>query len=128
MQYSFLEVPQYISGWTTACLWGPDLGPVITGFAIQAKVWQWGLWEILWLSAPVFVLFFFFCPETSSDNILQRRARRLRKLTGRSNIRTGGEIAQRDMSVKDIATDALIKPAEIMSVLPCESACRFSIC
>ncbi|KAJ5809273.1 uncharacterized protein N7503_001491 [Penicillium pulvis] len=52
-------------------------GPVVTGFAVQAKGRRWGLWEIVWLTGPLSLLLFCALPETSSDNILQRRAQRI---------------------------------------------------
>ncbi|TKA78244.1 hypothetical protein B0A55_04789 [Friedmanniomyces simplex] len=111
--YSFLELPIYLSGWTVASFWGPALGPVVTGFAVQAKGWRWGLWEIVWLSAPILVVFLFFYPETSTDNILRRRAQRLRKRTGHKNIKSKSEVAQTSMTVSEVVRDALIKPMEI---------------
>lgn len=89
------------------------MGPLITGFAVQAKGWRWGLWEIVWLTAPILVVFFFLYPETSSENILRRRAQRLRKLTGHNNIKSQSEIDQANMNPREIAYDALIKPIEI---------------
>ncbi|KAK3114783.1 hypothetical protein LTR53_006560 [Teratosphaeriaceae sp. CCFEE 6253] len=111
--YNFIELPIYLSGWTVASFWGPALGPIVTGFAVQSKGWRWGLWEIVWLSAPILVFFLLTYPETSADNILRRRAARLRKRTGHSNIKTKVEIAQAQMSAGAIARDALIKPLEI---------------
>ena len=52
-------------------------------------------------------------PETSADNILLRRARRLRQLTGRSDLKSASEIKQAQMSPRKIAFNALIKPWEI---------------
>ncbi|KAK5109708.1 hypothetical protein LTR85_002286 [Meristemomyces frigidus] len=112
--YSLLELPIYLSGWTVACFWGPALGPVMTGFAVQAKGWRWGLWEIVWLSAPILVVFLLFYPETSSDNILRRRAQRLRKLTGNPNIKSKSEIDQASLKLSEVFVDAMIKPTEIM--------------
>lgn len=112
-QYSLLELPIYLSSWTAACFWGPAIGPLVTGFAVQAKGWRWGLWEIVWLTGPILVVFLFAYPETSADNILRRRAQRLRKLTGVSNIKSSSEIAQQNLNVSEIAWDALIKPIEI---------------
>lgn len=114
MQYSLLELPIYLSGWTVACFWGPALGPVITAFAVQAMGWRWGLWIIVWLSAPVLVLFLLFYPETSADNILRRRAQRLRKRTGRTNIKSKSEIDQAHIKLSAVFWDAMIKPTEIM--------------
>jgi DHA1 family multidrug resistance protein-like MFS transporter len=72
------------------------------------------LWEIVWLTAPILVVFIFAYPETSADNILRRRAQRLRKLTGRTNIKSKSEIEQEKLTATEIALDALIKPVEIM--------------
>ncbi|KAK5689962.1 hypothetical protein LTR17_026088 [Elasticomyces elasticus] len=111
--YNFLELPVYLSGWTVASFWGPALGPVVTGFAVQIKGWRWGMWEIVWLSAPILVVFLLFYPETSTDNILRRRAQRLRKRTGHMNIKSKSEVEQAHMTAGEVARDALIKPMEI---------------
>jgi DHA1 family multidrug resistance protein-like MFS transporter len=113
-QYSLLELPIYLSSWVAACFWGPAIGPVVAGYAVQAKGWRWGLWEIVWLSTPILVVIRFLYPETSADNILRRRAQRLRKLTGRSNIKSKSEIEQEQLKTSEIFWDALIKPTEIM--------------
>lgn len=112
--YSLLELPVYLSSWTAACFWGPAIGPIIAAFAVQAKGWRWGLWEIVWLTGPILVVFLFAYPETSSDNILRRRAQRLRKLTGAMNIKSKSEIDQEKLTVSEVFWDAIIKPVEIM--------------
>lgn len=111
--YGFLELPIYLSSWTAAAFWGPALGPVISGFAVQAKGWRWGLWEILWLTGPIMVLFIICFPETSSENILRRRAHRLRKITGRTDLKAQTEIDQANLKFSEVFWDALIKPIEI---------------
>jgi DHA1 family multidrug resistance protein-like MFS transporter len=55
----------------------------------------------------------FALPETSASTILLRRAKRLRKITGDQNIKSQSEIDQKNLSVKNIAFNALIKPWEI---------------
>jgi DHA1 family multidrug resistance protein-like MFS transporter len=60
------------------------------------------------------VVFLFAYPETSADNILRRRAQRLRKLTGRSNIKSKSEIDQEHLKASEVFIDAIIKPIEIM--------------
>jgi DHA1 family multidrug resistance protein-like MFS transporter len=70
-------------------------------------------WEMLWLSGPVCIAMLLTLPETSADNILLRRARRLRKLTGRNNILSQSEVDQTHMTAKQITLNALIKPWEI---------------
>ncbi len=76
--------------------------------------WRWSLWELLWLSAPILVLYLISYPETSASTILRRRAQRLRKLTGRSDLRSQREIDQAHMKISAIFFDAMIKPLEIM--------------
>jgi len=70
-------------------------------------------WEMLWVSVPVCVAMFMTLPETSADNILLKRARRLRKLTGRTDIFSQSEIDQKNMTAQEITLNALIKPWEI---------------
>jgi DHA1 family multidrug resistance protein-like MFS transporter len=57
-------------------------------------------------------------PETSSSNILLRRARRLRKVTGNGNLFAQSEIDQVGMNAGDIAYEALIKPWQINALDP----------
>lgn len=49
-------------------------------------------------------------PETSSLNILTRRARRLRKVTGNNNLKSEGEIVGEQMKPMDIVNMSLIMP------------------
>ncbi|KAK9319845.1 major facilitator superfamily domain-containing protein [Lipomyces orientalis] len=92
---------------------GPALGPLLAGFAVPAEDWRWSLWEILWMSGPVFVLFFICLPETSTPNILLKRAQRLRRLTGNGNLKSQSEIDQANMKASTVAIEALVKPWEI---------------
>lgn len=96
--------------WGLAAICGPVLGPLIGGFAAQHKNWQWPIWELMWLSGFCLILVIIFLPETSSANILFRRARRIRKLTGRTDLKTEGEIKAETMTGKDIVMMVLIKP------------------
>ncbi len=66
------------------------------------------------MSAPILVLYLIAFPETSAETILRRRAQRLRKLTGRTDLRSQSEIKQAQMTVSSIFVDAVIKPVEIM--------------
>src|ERR1700742_665080 len=66
------------------------------------------------MASPVLLVLLLLFPETSSSNILLRRARRLRKLTGDERLQSQSEIDQRNMSGSKILTSALIRPMEIM--------------
>jgi MFS transporter, DHA1 family, multidrug resistance protein len=111
--YSLLKLPYYLTGWAAFATGGPALGPLISGFSIPAKNWHWSLWEILWLSGPVFVSLMFFLPETSSANILLRRANRLRKITGHENLKSQSEIDQFKLTVNEVIVSNLWRPFQI---------------
>ncbi|EEU34351.1 uncharacterized protein NECHADRAFT_49951 [Fusarium vanettenii 77-13-4] len=111
--YSLMALPYAMMAWVSAAYCGPALGPLLSGFAVPAKSWRWSLYESIWASAPIFILMFLLLPETSGANILLRRAKRLRKLTGNDRFMSQSEIDQRNMKVSSIALDALIKPMEI---------------
>lgn len=86
------------------------LGPLIGGFAAQAKGWRWTIWELMWISGIALVMLFFFLPEVTSRNILYRRAHRLRKLTGNNKLMSEGEIAYKHVTVKKVAYLTIIRP------------------
>lgn len=63
----------------------------------------------MWLSGFCLVLLFFTLPETSPANILYRRTRRLRKLTGRPNLRCESELVNEQNN--HIVHDVLVSTA-----------------
>jgi DHA1 family multidrug resistance protein-like MFS transporter len=111
--YSLLYVPFPLSWWVFSAWGGPALGPLMAGFAVSANNWRWSLWEIVWMAAPMLVILLVVTPETSTPNILLRRAKRLRKFTGDERLQAQSEIDQRHLTVSGILVDALIKPIEI---------------
>jgi len=104
--------------WGLAAICGPVLGPLVGGFAAQANGWQWPIWELLWLSGAALIAMVLFLPETSSANILYRRTRRLRKLTGRMELKSEGELVSEQMSVKDIVLMTLVRPFQLTFTEP----------
>ncbi|KFY84390.1 hypothetical protein V500_09353 [Pseudogymnoascus sp. VKM F-4518 (FW-2643)] len=110
---SMLYLPYALIAWVSAAYCGPALGPLLSGFAVGAENWRWSLLEILWAACPVLLLMFSVLPETSTPNILLRRAERLRKLTGESRLMAQSEIDQAKLSTREVVVDALIKPMEI---------------
>jgi len=111
--YSLLYLPYALVAWVSAAYCGPALGPLLSGFAVTAKGWRWSLWEILWAAGPAFLVMFMLLPETSTPNILLRRAQRLRKLTGNNRLQAQSEIDQKNLKPTAILVDAIIKPMEI---------------
>jgi MFS transporter, DHA1 family, multidrug resistance protein len=111
--YSLLYLPYSVAAWVSFAFAAPALGPMLSGFAVYAENWRWSQWEILWMSGPVFLLFFFFLPETQPSTILIRRAARLRKASGNDKIRSQTEIDRQGITLGAIIVDAIWKPIEI---------------
>lgn len=70
------------------------------------------------MSGPVFIFMFISMPETSAANILLRRARRLRKLTGRDDLKSQSEIDQGNTTLGKVIADQMIKPTQIFLLDP----------
>ncbi|KAK4624702.1 Caffeine resistance protein 5 [Fulvia fulva] len=104
------KVSYAIGIWGNFAICGPVLGPLAAGFAVQAKGWKWSIWELIWLNAFTAVLLVFTLVETSSDNILFRRATKIRKMTGDKEFKTAAEIEAERMPVKEIVISSLYRP------------------
>ncbi|KAL9099855.1 MAG: hypothetical protein Q9163_004703 [Psora crenata] len=89
--------------WGIAAVCGPVLGPLVGGFAAQAKGWSWTIWELMWLCSFSLIMFIFFLPETSASNILYRRTKRLRKLTGIRSLTCQPEVMSEQMTGKEVS-------------------------
>jgi DHA1 family multidrug resistance protein-like MFS transporter len=99
-----------IGAWGIAAILGPALGPLVGGFAAEAKGWTWAIWELMWLSGFCLIVLFFFLPETSSSNILYCRTIRLRALTGKKNLRGESKLEAEAMGAEDIFLMVYICP------------------
>lgn len=99
--YPPAEVPYWIGIFGASGVLGPVLGPLVGGFAAQAKGWRWTIWELAWLCTAVLGVLFMLMPETNSSNILYRRASRIRRATGDSRFRTQAEIDSAHVNMRD---------------------------
>ncbi|KAF8583523.1 MFS general substrate transporter [Ramaria rubella] len=70
--------------YTTSPFLGPAVGPAFAGF-VHAN-WRWTYYVILMWSFCEVLALVLFVPETYTPTILQRKARRLRKVTGDDEI------------------------------------------
>jgi DHA1 family multidrug resistance protein-like MFS transporter len=116
--FSLIKLPYGLTVWAAFATLGPALGPVISGFSVPVKGWRWSMWEIVWLSAPIFVLLFFFLPETSSDAILLKRAQRLRNKCGNDKLMSQSEINQKRLTFSNVLAEAFFRPFQITILDP----------
>jgi DHA1 family multidrug resistance protein-like MFS transporter len=96
--------------WGLFAVAGPTMGPLVGGFAVQARDWTWSIWELIWLATFTFVLLLFTLPETSPQNILFRRAYRLRKFTGNHAFKTEADVIAASQSVRKMMLESLSRP------------------
>lgn len=68
------------------------------------------LWTLMWIGAFCFLFLFFTMPETSASNILFRRAKRLRRITGNTKLASKPEILAAEMTGREIVNMCLIHP------------------
>ncbi|CAD6891131.1 unnamed protein product [Tilletia controversa] len=105
--------------WGLSAVCGPTFGPLIGGFAFDGfQTYRWTLWPLLWLSGGVLIFLIFAMPETSASNILTRRARRLRRVTGNDKLRSTGELQSEHMTGAEVAKMTLVRPFAIMVLDP----------
>lgn len=112
------KVTYAIGIWGNFAIMGPVIGPLVSGFAVQAKGWKWSIWELIWLNGFCAVLFILCLPETSADNILFRRAARLRKQTGQESYRCTAELEAEKLRKKDIIIMSLCRPFQLLFTEP----------
>ncbi|RAH84649.1 caffeine resistance protein 5 [Aspergillus japonicus CBS 114.51] len=103
--------------WGAFAIAAPVLGPMVGGFASSAKGWTWTVWQLIWVSGFALVVLFFWLPETYGPNILYRRARRLRKLSGKP-FYCEAELEFQSISSTEILFEALVRPFQLCFLEP----------
>ncbi|KAH8198336.1 hypothetical protein TruAng_007491 [Truncatella angustata] len=94
-------VPYLLCLWSSAGIMGPVFGPIIGGYLAPSMGWRWTIWVFTFLCTLVLIVMFFLFPETSAANILYKRAKRLRKATGNSRLKSQTETESVHYSPKD---------------------------
>ncbi|KAJ6114686.1 hypothetical protein N7486_000464 [Penicillium sp. IBT 16267x] len=107
-----------IAVWGMFAVAAPVLGPMLGGFAAAAEGWTWTIWQLVWVSGFAFVLLFFGLPETFAPNILARRARRVRRITGNSQYMSESEFEVKELKPMDLLFEALVRPFQLCFLEP----------
>ncbi|KAK7444062.1 hypothetical protein VKT23_015459 [Stygiomarasmius scandens] len=97
-----------MSVYSLAPLVGPSTGPLVGGWIALKSKWQWVFWSVSIADAILQVAGFIFLRETYAPELLKRKARSLRKATGRMNIRSAFERPDRHWTV--VMGRGMVKP------------------
>ncbi|MCJ1452410.1 hypothetical protein MMC28_002753 [Mycoblastus sanguinarius] len=90
---------------------GPQLAPVISGF-VSVVSWRWTFWIGL-IFAGVSLVPLIFLPETYGPTILKRRAKKMRKETGNTQIFAPMELEKK--GAKQMVTVTLMRPLHMIA-------------
>ncbi|KAL2758000.1 hypothetical protein ACRALDRAFT_1040113 [Sodiomyces alcalophilus JCM 7366] len=93
---------------------GPAIGPICGGFIAQHLGWRWTYWILLIVSGSVTLAMTLFMQESYAPRLLQKKAQRLRKETGRDDLRT--ELDQ-NLSTTQILARSIIRPTQAPQLL-----------
>ena len=96
--------------WELSTWIGPTLGPLVGGFAVQVLGWRWTIWELVCVNGPMLLFVFCFLPETSASNILYRRAKKMRQITGNDSLRSEAELRPLNVTGGGILHETIVRP------------------
>lgn len=105
-------------------VFGPLLAPIISGFCSTSIGWRWTFWVGLIYAGFSFCIVVWLVPETYSPVLLARRAKKLRKDTGKQNVFAASELERRD--IMTVLTRVLTRPVRMLiSELIVTSTCMY---
>lgn len=110
------NVSKFVGLWAVGCLAAPVIAPLLGACMVVAKDWRYIFWLMLWICALTSLILAFFFPETSHQNILYRRAARIRKITGDSRYHTEQESIDRQVEPKAFLLDTFYRPFKIIAL------------
>ncbi|KAI1626139.1 major facilitator superfamily transporter [Exophiala viscosa] len=103
-----------IAAWSACAFTGPAVGPIVAGFIAQFAGWRWTLGFVTIFAGSMWVIGTLTIPETYSPVILQRRARKLAKMTGRAHISVYEKKAGHRLSASKKARQVLFRPWSLL--------------
>lgn len=104
--------------WAYGAIAGPFLGPLIGAALTQGHGFRYIFWFLLAVSGGLLVIMLLFLPETSEQELLIRKARKLRKSSGSDKFIAPGEIIMHTQTTRDILKDMFYKPIKLTIMEP----------
>lgn len=98
---------------------GPILGPLIGGFIAESIGWRWDFWIVLIVAVLITITIEIFNQETSHRIIIEKKVKRLKKETGRDDLRSCYESVQGSkLSQKRVLINGLVRPLKMLVLSP----------
>ncbi|KAF9788500.1 MFS general substrate transporter [Thelephora terrestris] len=99
----------------TSVFIGPSLATIAGGFMTQSGLsWRWPIWVAMIYSGVCLLLLYFLIPETYEPVLLQRKARKLRKVDPVGNKDVYAEHERGDWSLRGVIRRTVLRPIEMV--------------
>ncbi|KAF9765128.1 hypothetical protein IL306_002639 [Fusarium sp. DS 682] len=104
-----------MSSWALGPLFGPVVGPIAGGYLSAAKGWRWSFWVVAIVAGAITILAFVFMRETYAYSLLEKKAKKLRKETGNTKLRSA---LDKGTTTKEIFRVAITRPTKMLLFAP----------
>ncbi|KJR83119.1 MFS multidrug transporter [Sporothrix schenckii 1099-18] len=91
---------------------GPAIGPICGGFIVEYLNWRWTYWLLLIVTGATNAGLTLYMPETYAPRVLQKKAARMRKSSGRADLYP---LLNRKTSTRDVLLRSIIRPIKLLT-------------
>ncbi|KAK7961887.1 bicyclomycin resistance protein [Apiospora aurea] len=96
-------------------LLGPIVGPIAGGFLADAEGWRWNFWLLAIVGGAIALVNLLVLRESYHPVLLERKAERLRKATGNTQLRSKLDIG---LSPRDYFRRSILRPMKMILFSP----------
>lgn len=108
-----------LATWTVGPLIGPSVGPLCGAFIAQTIGWRWDFWIVLIPAVIATAVMAIFSQETNHRVLINRKITRLRKETGREDLRSCYDDPNAPLQSRStIMRNGLIRPLKMLVLVP----------
>ncbi|KAI3405657.2 hypothetical protein KGF56_001675 [Candida oxycetoniae] len=107
-----------LAGYSLVPLLGPVIAPLMSGFIVDHMQWRWCFYILCIFNGTVAILATLLFKETYAPTLLKRKAQRLAKATGNSNLHTIYEITNDGETTWARLLLCMTRPIELLFTHP----------